>query len=124
VFLRLVSILRLIFTFSNLSREAREQAELAKIRAEKPKLQQKFSDLKRGLAAVTDEEWDGIPEAGNLTKKKRRREERSFIVPDSILVGDRSQTEFQNSLDARQQQVASLHFKLFILFIIIADRGI
>ncbi|GLB42785.1 putative PRP1 splicing factor, N-terminal [Lyophyllum shimeji] len=85
-------------------REAQEQAELAKHRSERPKIQQQFADLKRGLTAVTDEEWENIPEVGNLTRKKRRRDERAFAVPDSIIVGDRSKTEYENSLDTRQQQ--------------------
>ncbi|KAI0927016.1 hypothetical protein AcW1_007622 [Taiwanofungus camphoratus] len=84
-------------------REALENAELAKHRAERPKIQQQFADLKRGLAVVTDEEWENIPEVGNLTRKKRKRDERSFVVPDSVIVGDRSKTEYENSLDARQQ---------------------
>ncbi|KAF9546672.1 hypothetical protein CPC08DRAFT_648976 [Agrocybe pediades] len=84
---------------------AQEQAELAKLRAERPKIQQQFADLKRGLSAVTDEEWESIPEVGNLTRKKRRREERSYVVPDSVLVGDRNKTEFENALDERQQLV-------------------
>lgn len=78
--------------------------ELEKHRAERPKIQQQFADLKRGLSAVTDEEWENIPEVGNLTRKKRRREERSFVVPDSVLVGDRNKNEYENSLDARQQE--------------------
>ena len=78
---------------------------MAKHRAERPKIQQQFADLKRGLSAVTDEEWESIPEVGNLTRKKRRREERSYVVPDSVLVGDRSKTEYENALDPRQQQV-------------------
>ncbi|KAJ7594180.1 PRP1 splicing factor, N-terminal-domain-containing protein [Mycena floridula] len=85
-------------------REAREQEELVKHRAERPKIQQQFADLKRGLSAVTDEEWEGIPEVGNLTRKKRRKEERLYAIPDSVLVGDRSKNEYENSLDARQQQ--------------------
>ncbi|KAF8234443.1 hypothetical protein L208DRAFT_1261695 [Tricholoma matsutake] len=85
-------------------REAQEQLELAKHRAERPKIQQQFADLKRGLSAVTDDEWENIPEVGNLTKKKRRREERSYIVPDSVLVADRSKNELESSLDPRQQQ--------------------
>lgn len=89
-----------------LSREARENAEVAKHRAERPKIQQQFSDLKRGLSVVTDEEWENIPEVGNLTRKKRRRDERSFAVPDSVIVGDRSKSEYENSLDSRQQQVS------------------
>jgi pre-mRNA-processing factor 6 len=84
-------------------REAREEAELAKHRAERPKLQQRFAYLKRGLAVVTDAEWESIPDVSNLTRRKRRREERSFAVPDNIIVGDRGKGEFENSLDPRQQ---------------------
>ena len=86
-------------------REAQEQLELAKHRAERPKIQQQFADLKRGLSAVTDDEWENIPEVGNLTRKKRRREERTYVVPDSVLVGDRSKNEYESALDVRQQEV-------------------
>jgi pre-mRNA-processing factor 6 len=68
---------------------------------------------------VTDEEWENIPEVGNLTRKKRRREERSYVVPDSVLVGDRSKTEFENALDPRQQQVGVFGFPPGILIIIL-----
>lgn len=85
-------------------REKREAEELSKHRAERPKIQQQFADLKRGLSAVTDEEWDSIPEVGNLTRKKRKRDERSFVVPDSVLVGDRAKTEYENALDPMQQE--------------------
>lgn len=54
---------------------------------------------------MTDEEWENIPEVGNLTRKKRKRDERSFVVPDSVLVGDRSRGEYENALDTRQQEV-------------------
>ena len=83
-----------------ITREARENAELAHHRAERPKIQQQFADLKRGLSVVTDQEWENIPEVGNLTRKKRRKDERSFVVPDSVIVGDRAKTEYENSLDA------------------------
>jgi hypothetical protein len=111
----LVSRILFIYSllFSSFFREARENAEVAKHRAERPKIQQQFADLKRGLSVVTDEEWENIPEVGNLTRKKRRRDERSFVVPDSVIVGDRSKTEYENSLDNRQQQVS-----LFILFLV------
>ena len=88
-------------------REAREEAELAKHRAERPKLQQQFADLKRGLSVVTDAEWENIPEVGNLTRKKRRKDERSFVVPDSVIVGDRAKGEYENSLDSMQQEVST-----------------
>ena len=38
---------------------------------------------------------------GNLTRKK---DVRTIAVPDSIIVGDRAKTEYENSLDNRQQQ--------------------
>ena len=110
----LVSILTALPTYWYLflppPREAQEQAELAKHRAERPKIQQQFADLKRGLSSVTDEEWENIPEVGNLTRKKRRREERSFVVPDSVIVGDRGKNEYENSLDSRQQEVLFFFF--------------
>lgn len=105
-----------LFSSSFPLREAQEQAELAKHRAERPKIQQQFADLKRGLSSVTDEEWENIPEVGNLTRKKRRREERSFVVPDSVIVGDRGKNEYESSLDSRQQEVR-LSFFLFFWFI-------
>lgn len=95
-------------------REAREEAELAKHRAERPKLQQQFADLKRGLAVVTDAEWENIPDVGNLTRRKRRREERSFAVPDSIIVGDRGKGEYENALDSRQQVCYTPAHELYV----------
>jgi pre-mRNA-processing factor 6 len=83
-----------------IAREARENTELAHHRAERPKIQQQFAHLKRGLSVVTDQEWENIPEVGNLTRKKRRKDERSFVVPDSVIVGDRAKTEYESSLDA------------------------
>ncbi|KAF8340470.1 PRP1 splicing factor, N-terminal-domain-containing protein [Cantharellus anzutake] len=89
-------------------REAREAEERARLLSERPKLQTQFADLKRGLAAVTDTEWENLPEPGNLTGKKRKRdprEGRAFAVPDAILVGDRERGEIVNDLDPRQQQL-------------------
>lgn len=89
-------------------REAREREEMDRFRRENPKLQQQFADLKRGLSAVTDSEWEGIPEVGNLTKRKRRREDKMYAVSDSILVGDRAKNEYVNALDPMQQDSGGL----------------
>ena len=69
----------------------------------------------------TDEEWDSIPEVGNLTRKKRKRDERSFVVPDSVLVGDRSRGEYENALDARQQEVCMLAVIILLSYLILHD---
>ncbi|KAF9488949.1 hypothetical protein BDN71DRAFT_1456719 [Pleurotus eryngii] len=68
-------------------REAREQEELAK---------------------YPGEEWENIPEVGNLTRRKRRRDERSFVVPDNVVVGDRAKGEYENSLDPMRQETGGL----------------
>jgi PRP1 splicing factor, N-terminal len=65
--------------------------------------QQQFTDLNRGLAVVTDVKWESKPYVSNLMGGKRRKEERLFAVPDSIIVRDTEKGEFENSLVARQQ---------------------
>lgn len=78
---------------------------MEKVRAERPKIQQQFADLKRGLSSVTDEEWESIPEVGNLTRRSNKRRKgddpnaRTWVVPDTVLVGDRSKTEYESSLE-------------------------
>ncbi|KIJ43896.1 hypothetical protein M422DRAFT_75492 [Sphaerobolus stellatus SS14] len=85
-------------------REAREAEEAKAVRAQRPKIQQQFSDLKRALSSVTDEQWENIPEVGNLTKKRKVRDfGRTFAVPDSVIVGDRDRGVMETSLDERQQ---------------------
>lgn len=83
------------------------------MRAERPKLQAQFADLKRGLSQVSDSEWENLPEVGNLTGKRRKlnpREGRTYVVPDSVLVGDRDRGGYENALDPRQQMVRELPF--------------
>ncbi|KAF8639331.1 hypothetical protein AX17_001579 [Amanita inopinata Kibby_2008] len=85
-------------------REVREYEEAARVRAERPKIQQQFADLKRGLSSVTDEEWENLPEVGNLTKRRKVRETRYFVVPDSVTVGDRNKIGYESHLSSDQQQ--------------------
>lgn len=90
-------------------RLAREREELQKLRAERPKIQAQFADLKRGLGSVSQDEWESLPEPGNLTGKKRKKAEkreardsgRSYVVPDSVLLGARDQntTETQDQTE-------------------------
>jgi len=57
-------------------REAREAEELLKARAERPKIQQQFADLKKELVNISDSEWAAIPEIGDRSIKRQKREER------------------------------------------------
>jgi pre-mRNA-processing factor 6 len=92
-------------------REAREKEELEKYRKERPKIQQQFADLKRGLSAVTDDEWVNLPEVGDLVRKKGKKNPRLAdkysAVPDFVLLGGGSSAKLQGgyapSLDPQQQ---------------------
>lgn len=68
-------------------REKRMKEEIEKYRQERPKIQQQFSDLKRGLSTVSEEEWNNIPEVGDARNRKQRnaRMEKFTPLPDSVL---------------------------------------
>lgn len=68
-------------------RETRLKAELENYRQERPKIQQMFTDLKRELAGVSENEWSSIPEVGDARNRKQRnpRAERFTPLPDSVL---------------------------------------
>lgn len=68
-------------------REKRLKEDLERYRQERPKIQQQFSDLKRNLGIVTDEEWATIPEVGDSRNRKQRnpRAEKFTPLPDSVL---------------------------------------
>ncbi|GAA5939006.1 hypothetical protein JCM1841_001557 [Sporobolomyces salmonicolor] len=86
-------------------REAREKEEAAKLLAERPTIQSQFADLKRGLADMSESDWESLPEVSNLIGnrvKKPRLEGRSYVVPDSILVGARDSTALESSLASEQ----------------------
>ena len=79
----------------------------------KPKAHEQFSELKRGLAEVTEDEWMNIPEPGDLRavgrKRKRVNErERFTAAPDSLLLAARAQSQLTNSIDAQSGLVSSL----------------
>ena len=89
-------------------KEAREKEEEEEFRRNNPRISERFSDLKRSLSTVTNSEWENLPEVGNLTGKRRKhnlrelREQRAFVVPDSVIVGSRDKNAVENSLDAQQ----------------------
>jgi pre-mRNA-processing factor 6 len=78
-------------------REAREKAEREEYERNNPKIQQQFADLKRALSTVSDEDWQNLPEVGDLTGKNRRNKQalrqRFYAVPDSVIAGARDSTE-------------------------------
>jgi pre-mRNA-processing factor 6 len=53
-------------------REKKYKEAIELLRKEKPKIQQQFTDLKRQLAVVTEEEWAAIPEVGDARNRAKR----------------------------------------------------
>ncbi|KAI5638418.1 tetratricopeptide repeat domain-containing protein [Phthorimaea operculella] len=68
-------------------REKRLKEDLERYRQERPKIQQQFSDLKRELKDVSEDEWAAIPEVGDARNRKQRnpRAEKFTPLPDSVL---------------------------------------
>lgn len=93
-------------------REAIEAEQTAKERALNPKLDARFADLKRGLTAVSDAEWESLPEVGDLTRKRRKANLRlaengsgkSYAVSDTILAGNAASNQVMGELDQKQME--------------------
>ncbi|KAG0235444.1 hypothetical protein BGW41_000826 [Actinomortierella wolfii] len=65
-------------------------------------IQEQFADLKRGLSAVTTEQWENLPEVGNIAGKNKKKENRRDFftpVPDSLLT--RGREELTTTLDSK-----------------------
>ncbi|KAI8908545.1 PRP1 splicing factor, N-terminal-domain-containing protein [Gorgonomyces haynaldii] len=77
--------------------ERRQKQKERKKEAEPKKeaIQEQFSDLKRGLSQMTQDDWMNIPEVGDLTRKKGKRDKKMdsySAVPDSIVLGSMEKT--------------------------------
>uniref|UniRef100_A0AAY4EQ66 Pre-mRNA-processing factor 6 n=1 Tax=Denticeps clupeoides TaxID=299321 RepID=A0AAY4EQ66_9TELE len=92
-------------------RELREKEEIEKYRMERPKIQQQFSDLKRKLAEVSEEEWLSIPEVGDARNKRQRnpRYEKLTPVPDSFFAKHLQGGENHTTVDPLQGQFGGLN---------------
>ncbi|OLY79080.1 Pre-mRNA-splicing factor prp1 [Smittium mucronatum] len=69
-------------------REKREKEELKAYREERPAIEAQFSDQKRQLAVLTEDDWASIPEATNQSGQKRKKEtkmERFSAIPDTLI---------------------------------------
>ncbi|PRW56239.1 STABILIZED1 [Chlorella sorokiniana] len=81
-------------------REAKLKEELEKFRAENPKIQEQFADLKRKLADVPVDQWEAIPDIGDYTVKKQKLD-KFTPVPDSLLAGAAARDATASAIDAR-----------------------
>lgn len=80
-------------------REARERDTMEKFRRENPKISEQFADLKRKLGHLVNADWEAIPDIGDYTVKKAKREQ--FVpVPDSLLARAAAASDTAAALDA------------------------
>eukprot|EP01006_Ploeotia_vitrea_P053379 TRINITY_DN67781_c5_g4_i1.p1 TRINITY_DN67781_c5_g4~~TRINITY_DN67781_c5_g4_i1.p1 ORF type:complete len:953 (+),score=126.03 TRINITY_DN67781_c5_g4_i1:56-2914(+) len=68
-------------------REEAEAKRTSEFRKQRPKIQQMFSDLKKRLGDIGTDEWTNIPDIGDTTVKKRKKQDIWTPVPDSVLSG-------------------------------------
>ncbi|ODV77839.1 uncharacterized protein CANTADRAFT_54533 [Suhomyces tanzawaensis NRRL Y-17324] len=75
-----------------------------------------FADLKRGLATITDDQWENLPEVGDLTRRNKRtrlleqQQQRFYAVPDSVIAGssaNNTPTDFQSISEARDKVLST-----------------
>ncbi|KNB41618.1 hypothetical protein JH06_4931 [Blastocystis sp. subtype 4] len=86
-------------------RQKREKARIEMLYDEHMDQQRQFEDLKRGLASVTMEEWNNLPEIEDKSLKRKREKEREIYtpVPDSVIEAKRMRDSTEIYLDPRQQ---------------------
>ncbi|CAI2352621.1 unnamed protein product [Caenorhabditis sp. 36 PRJEB53466] len=82
-------------------REKKYKEAVEKFHKERPKIQAGFSDLKRQLAEVTEDEWQAIPEVGDMRNKAKRnaRAEKFTPVPDSVIAMNLGYGAMSHSID-------------------------
>mmetsp|Transcript_23097 Transcript_23097/g.56930 ORF Transcript_23097/g.56930 Transcript_23097/m.56930 type:complete len:966 (-) Transcript_23097:92-2989(-) len=86
-------------------REAREKEELRKYRSKLPTLHAQFADIKRELGDLSKDDWLNIPDANDISHKKRKapEKERFMPAPDSLLAQAQAEQQTHSELDTRQQ---------------------
>jgi len=94
-------------------REKRLREELEQYRKDNPKITEQFRDLKRGLGAVSYDEWDAIPAIGDYTIKKQKRHETYVPGSDAFLAqaasaGKHGATETGSGLETQLQDLTSI----------------
>eukprot|EP00005_Dracoamoeba_jomungandri_P004683 CAMPEP_0174258100 /NCGR_PEP_ID=MMETSP0439-20130205/7161_1 /TAXON_ID=0 /ORGANISM="Stereomyxa ramosa, Strain Chinc5" /LENGTH=930 /DNA_ID=CAMNT_0015341477 /DNA_START=56 /DNA_END=2848 /DNA_ORIENTATION=- len=84
-------------------REAMIESDLERYRRERPKIQDQFSDLKKKLGEVSDEQWANLPEIGDRTRKQKRTRPDTYTpLPDSLVLDAKGGTV--TSIDASRDQ--------------------
>ena len=88
-------------------RERKAKEDLEKLRAERPSIGQQFAGLKKDLTKLKMEDWLNIPEIGDYSVKKVKRE-RYVPVPDKIILNAAQDSETVGSIAVKDGTQSSI----------------
>lgn len=81
-------------------REKKAKEELEKLRAERPSIGQQFAGLKKELCKLKVEDWLNIPEIGDYSVKKVKRE-KYLPVPDKLILSAAQEGDTLSSINTK-----------------------
>jgi pre-mRNA-processing factor 6 len=82
-------------------KEAKLKDFLQKNRNERPTFKQQFSDQKKELAKLKMEDWEGIPDIGDTTVKKKKNERASTPMTDKMIQQTLTDNQIVHAIDPR-----------------------
>ncbi|CAM9708855.1 unnamed protein product [Chrysoparadoxa australica] len=86
-------------------REENRLDEIKRQRQDRPKISDQFADLKGSLGALSQSQWEAIPDASESSLRRTKKERETFTpVPDSIIEGARAEGNLVTSLEAGGMQ--------------------
>ncbi|KAK9279440.1 hypothetical protein L1049_013119 [Liquidambar formosana] len=88
-------------------RETRLKQEIDEDKTSNPKIAKQFVGLKRELYALSEQEWDSIPEIGDYSMRDKKK--RSFIpVKDTLLEKTRQEQDHVIALDLKSMAAGGM----------------
>jgi len=81
-------------------REEIVKKQLDEYRKSNPKISQMFTDIKREMVEITEEEWSNIPDIGDKNAKKRKKMDYLTPITDSLLSKAQAEAETINAIDS------------------------
>ncbi len=106
-------------------REELVKKEMEKYREKRPRIQEQFAELKRGLGELSESDWESIPDPLDYSRRnkllnKENTREKFSAVPDNILaqaaLGNKP-TAFEASID--QTSIGRARDKVWAYFFIL-----
>jgi pre-mRNA-processing factor 6 len=89
-------------------REEIVKAQLDEYRKSNPKISQMFTDIKREMEEITEEEWSNIPDIGDKNAKKRKKMDYFTPISDSLLSKAQAEAETMSAISEGSKKQGGL----------------